>query len=60
MESIEGLVCYFINLGYKKCIKQFVIPKLYNKFKLVELGVCGYQGNKVSICEIFHVEFPLT
>jgi hypothetical protein len=34
MESIEGLVCYFVNLGYGKWIKQFVTQELYNELKL--------------------------
>jgi hypothetical protein len=39
MESIEGLVCYFVNLGYDKWIEQFVTLELYNELKLEFVAV---------------------
>jgi hypothetical protein len=31
---VERLICYFVNLGHGKFVKQFVTQELYNEFKL--------------------------
>jgi len=31
---VERSICYFVNLGYGKFVKQFVTQELYNEFKL--------------------------
>ncbi len=56
MESIERLVCYFVNLGYRKCIKQFVILKLYNEFKLEFVVI---KVTKFLFVKIFMLNFHL-
>jgi hypothetical protein len=56
MESIEGLVCYFINLGYKICIKQFVILELYNEIKLKFVAI---KVTKFLFVKIFMLNFHL-
>jgi len=56
MESIEGLVCYFINLGYKICIKQFVILELYNEIKLKFVAI---KVTNFLFVKIFMLNFHL-
>jgi len=56
MESIEGLVCYFVNLGYGKCIKQFVIPKFHNELKLEFMAI---KVTKFLSIKIFMLNFHL-
>jgi hypothetical protein len=56
IESIKGLACYFVTLGYKKCIEQFVIPKFYNELKLVSLVIIV---TKKLVVKIFMLNFHL-
>ncbi len=56
MESIEGLVCYFVNLGYEKCIKQFVILELYNELKLEYVAI---KVTKFLFVKFFVLNFHL-
>jgi hypothetical protein len=56
MESIERLVCYFVNLGYKKWIEQFVTPKLYNEFKL---EFVAFKVTKFLVVKVFMLNFHL-
>ncbi len=36
---VEGLVCYYVNLGYGKYVEQFVIRELYNELKLESMAI---------------------
>jgi hypothetical protein len=55
IESIEGLVRYFVNLGYEKCIEQFVTPKFYNELKLEYVGIKVTKFLVVMCCLSFHL-----
>ncbi len=56
MEFIEGLIHYFVNLGYGKCIKQFVTLKLYNELKLESTAI---KVTKFLFIKVFMLNFHL-
>jgi hypothetical protein len=56
IESIKGLACYFVTLGYNKCIEQFVTPKFYDGLKLVSLTIIV---TKKLVVKIFMLNFHL-
>jgi hypothetical protein len=54
IEFIEGLIRYFVNLGYEKCIEQFVTPKFYNELKLEYVVIKVTKFLVVKCCLNFH------
>jgi hypothetical protein len=55
IESIERLVHYFVNLGYEKCIEQFVTLEFYNELKLEYVAIKVRKFLVVKCCLNFHL-----
>jgi hypothetical protein len=36
---VQGLVRYYVNLGYRKFVEQFVMLKLYNELKVESITI---------------------
>jgi hypothetical protein len=46
------LLHYYVNLGYRKWVEQFVTAKLYNKLKLESITIKVSTLHHCSICGI--------